>query len=348
MRSCFLHIGTNKTGTTSLQVAFHGFEDAHLVCPDLGRPNQSVPLVNAFHSHPEDYRVNRRGGVSPSAVRAERGAVRAQLAKAIAGTGKDILLTGEGLSNALPAADVAGMRDWLHPHFDRIRVIAYLREPRSLLPSLLQQRLRSDGQVLRDPGLSVGYRRRLGGWLAALPREAVDLVQFHPDHLQDGDLLTDFSRRLGVAPPPGPAVHRKTALSAKAFAVLYLYRHARGRVRGTAEVAANEAVVDWLKRFGTTPLGLGPDFTEALLAGPEAEDIAWAEAALGAPFTPRALPHGARRFTSEADILDQGAALAGALRDWLRRRFPNASWPEADTLTLMDQLFAEAARASRG
>ncbi len=67
-RRCYLHIGTNKTGSTYIQQAIHGYDDGATYVPRLGRANQSYFLIGAFEVE------NKRRGEARAARRQFAGA----------------------------------------------------------------------------------------------------------------------------------------------------------------------------------------------------------------------------------------------------------------------------------
>ena len=179
-RRCYLHIGTNKTGSTYIQQAIHGYDDGATYVPRLGRANQSYFLIGAFEVE------NKRRGEARAARRQFAGAKvflssaahRKKLEAEIKGHRGNVVLSAEALSNHFNSSDAARFVGFLRPHFSRVTAIGYVREPVGLMQSSIQQRVRSGSASLRPDMLRPRYRERLGQWIEVLGRENVTLAMY--------------------------------------------------------------------------------------------------------------------------------------------------------------------------
>lgn len=127
-RIAFLHIGLHKTGTTSIQVAFHRYSSPDLFTPDLGDPNHSIELVNAFISDPMRYGQNVRMGRSYKECRRLAQATREALSAQLSRNETNVFLSGEGLIH-LTREELEDLNAFLKRYVSEVRVIAFARNP---------------------------------------------------------------------------------------------------------------------------------------------------------------------------------------------------------------------------
>ena len=258
-RRCYLHIGTNKTGSTYIQQAIHGYDDGATYVPRLGRANQSYFLIGAFEVE------NKRRGEARAARRQFAGAKvflssaahRKKLEAEIKGHRGNVVLSAEALSNHFNSSDAARFVGFLRPHFSRVTAIGYVREPVGLMQSSIQQRVRSGSASLRPDMLRPRYRERLGQWIEVLGRENVTLAMYQRNLFEGGDVLRDFAARTGIGfGQTKPVANVNASLSAEAFSVMFTYGKYRrpGRVRRVFQ----KRVVRFMRKFGWGQYAFAP------------------------------------------------------------------------------------------
>ncbi|MBV1799428.1 hypothetical protein [Siccirubricoccus sp. G192] len=269
-RRAIIHIGTAKTGSTSIQrmlaanravLLHHGF--AYPASP--GEKNHFRLAIYAGSSAQVDKMARVTGEAGDAAWVAER--LEADLAAEMAALPESVhtvIFSNEHCYRKVdtPAA-ARRLKALLAPHFDRFTVIAYLRRQDELAVSLYSTRMRSgssDTDLL--PPLE-GRRRNaqrfdwalmLDRWAEAFGPEAVAPRRFLREAFPGGDLLRDFQAACGMdglLDIAGEAV-RNPSLNAAAQEFL---RRLNAATRGGEAEEGDEKVPEFIRhvvdsRFG--------------------------------------------------------------------------------------------------
>ncbi|MBM2577574.1 hypothetical protein JQC91_14805 [Jannaschia sp. Os4] len=323
-----LHLGMDKTGSTSIQKAHGATLEGEVRWPAPALQLQRL-LTRSYGGARDE----------PDA----RDEVRALLARA-ARNGGTVVVSHEAMSRWRAHRIAEALQEWM-PLFDRVEAIAYLRAPLSYLASRTVERVKQwplpDALAHERPR----YRTRLAPWEEALGREAMTYALYDRAALAEGDVTADFAVRAGL--PPAETAVRNPSPSREAVAVLAVYRAAVGREpRRHGHAPLRRPAVLALDGFGTGRFRLAPGVLDG--AGDHAAQVAWAEARLDRPFPEDRAAEG---FADADAILAYGAALGGALRDWAATRVaPGDLPPDNDVPGLVEALrrASEAPRRPRG
>lgn len=139
MSKLILHVGTHKTGTTTIQDTFalnRRFLAEHgLVFPQIGNENGQHGLVMDWIRLPEKYHLET---TSQEAW--------IKLARDHAHSDRTVLISTEELSRANPSVDLRKLRD-LVSAFDDIKVVCCLRNQISFLQSIYLQIVKDGAHV---------------------------------------------------------------------------------------------------------------------------------------------------------------------------------------------------------
>jgi len=212
-RECFLHIGHTKTGSTSIQNALGAHREAlarHGVCYPRSPGWGNHALLPAAMAAPE---LRERGvhpafwGGLPPAERIAR--FLEEFPKEMAALPPEtrlVVLSSEQCIHMQPdVASVARLRDFLAPHFRRVRIVVYLRRQDEHYASAYTQLLR-DG-VVEAPRLPAGGSRQLAHydyagllrrWAEVFGEDAVLPRLFERELLVNGDAIDDFLALCGA------------------------------------------------------------------------------------------------------------------------------------------------------
>ncbi len=199
-----LHIGAEKTGTTTIQ-AFcalnrQALRNRGVFYPDEFGPNNHLALAAAFgdlawlqHVGPTE---SWRGEQDQRRYRAD--VMRRLAALSREAAGKTLLLSSEHLSSRLHGPPVAALREALAPLADRIDVVIFLRRQDELLLSLYSTYIKSGGTLERDWLGNVSwfdFDECLSRWEVPFGLEHVTVRRYQPP---GGSLVTDFFVAAGL------------------------------------------------------------------------------------------------------------------------------------------------------
>ncbi|MCG3267381.1 hypothetical protein [Yoonia sp. I 8.24] len=224
-----LHIGQEKTGTTSLQWALkqkaHVLRERGILLPDMPpETGNAVLLAHSLFGHTE---VSKGREIWLKMDRTEilRAADRAWqdiLETVASDTPKSILISSEVLFRPMSKAVITSANQQIDQVAETSRIIAYLRAPDSHYLSNLQQALK---------GLSTASQpSRTSARDTLLPliknwNGPVSLNVFDRKTLNGGDIISDFVKKYLPALDPAEINHRNfeinTTHSTEAMAILH-------------------------------------------------------------------------------------------------------------------------------
>jgi hypothetical protein len=200
-RRIVVHPGLPKTGTSSIQQAFHHNRTA-LRARGILYPgpesSHTKAIIALFRAQFGDNARFRK--MSAGEQRTYASTVRAALEADMSGPDwHTLVLSGEGISH-LNAEEWQALCAWLAPHASRIEVIFGLRSPLDLVRSSIQQNLKS-GRTLEElyaKPQALNLRLRLEAILAALPALAISLWDFDAAVQSPEGLVRNFARSIGL------------------------------------------------------------------------------------------------------------------------------------------------------
>ncbi len=335
MRTCFLHIGMNKSGSTSIQHAFRGYRDRALEYLQL--QEWAAPFKdNGNHSRHIQMRFGRKlspklfSSPDPAEQRLERERLARDFDAGVASAAGSVIISGETMVDMRSEEIATEIAQYLRDRFDHVQGIVYVRDPSGYMKSLLQQSIRVRPL---EPGMGLGahypgYRRRFVPWERALGQGNLSYIPFDNAAFPEGDLLLDFARRTGIpdrfARKRGAFRQTNVSLSAEAVAALARYRMSHGaRPPHGPGRAADIRLVSGLMELGSSRFALAAEAIAPVLES-HRKDLDWIESRLGRSF-PAADPSGSEiGFATTADLMDYAAGLGPVLQDWQARLFPRA------------------------
>ena len=200
-----LHIGSHKTGTTSIQQAFathRGVLEEHGVhySAAFGDRPHSVPIVRMFMHCPGDYLHVARSGLSDAALETAISADRQALLEEIDAVGDGtLLISGEDIGD-LRGADLEALASFCREHFESIEIVYVVRDPQALVRSIEHQLLRSgEGRAERFRPITIAgrYDAVPQRFAEVFGHDRVTVARF--EDLVVTDVVNEFARRfLGV------------------------------------------------------------------------------------------------------------------------------------------------------
>jgi hypothetical protein len=211
-----VHIGTEKTGTTSIQrylyqnrgklkgAGFHFLQSAGK------RNNQALPAYCLDEHRRDDYFRNR--GIQTLEQRQEfqRRFIKA-FDSEIRGLPQHVttvIMSSEHFHSRIRTeAELDNLSKLLTPYFDEIKIVCYLREQATTCKSYYSTHLKSGGtqsfseflERCRPENTYFNYYEMLANWERGFGFESLDVSLFLQDRFLNGDLLDDFTAKIDAA-----------------------------------------------------------------------------------------------------------------------------------------------------
>ncbi|MHA6288688.1 hypothetical protein [Maricaulis sp. CAU 1757] len=247
VKTAVIHIGTEKTGTTTIQDLIHQnrerlCEAGYVVPGILGGTNHARLAAYAMSDGGSRTDLHARFGlVNPEQRERFDAAVEDDVAKLIAQCPEDctVLVSSEHLQSRLSTVEeVAKLKRLLDRHFDKVKIIVYLRRQDEVAVSLYSTRLKA-GNPNKAPIFPAAgapyydYAALVERWTRTFGRDAVDVRLFERDQWVGRDLAADFRVAAGIDGLDGLTRPARRNRSLSAFGLAYLTafnQHVPGRV----------------------------------------------------------------------------------------------------------------------
>jgi hypothetical protein len=193
-----LHIGVEKTGTTTIQDFSARNADQlwkrGVLYPSGFGPNNHVALVAATGSYDSIRHLGpTEAWREPGDQVRFRSDVDRRLRAVVRRAGRrTMLLSSEHMSSRLGEPQIAALRDMLAPLTEAIDVVVYLRRQDDVLLSLLSSHIKSGGTsgIDRLSGISwLDYDERLAKWERVFGPRHLAVRRYPPEN---GSLIEDF------------------------------------------------------------------------------------------------------------------------------------------------------------
>jgi hypothetical protein len=243
---CLVHIGTEKTGSTTLQRALRD-QRASLsqqgICygQAAGKVNAQGLAAACVPYRPADPYLLRKGLSSADAKSQWNeeifAAVRAEIGEARADHSQYVLSSEHFSSRLLASEEVEALAQFLLAEFNSIRIVCYLRRQDRMAVSRYTEGLRSGYTTDALPPVTAGaalpalydYESMLLRWANAFGLDAIRVRIFEPDRLLNGDVVEDFcNRELGAALDYDAVTATNVSLNATGQLALKLFNKALG------------------------------------------------------------------------------------------------------------------------
>ena len=267
----YLHIGTEKTGTTSIQNSLAAtrktLSKAGLLYPEsLGKTNHVNFYAAAAPARADDEITAQLHASAPDAHAAFRKATQAGLLREVAKTSpRKIVISNEHCSSRLTTIEeIETLRDFLAPLDRPVRVVIYLRRQDDFLVSSYSTDVKTgrtepfalpEGEEMRR---RYDYAALIDRWAAVFGTEAMVLRRFGGSFIPRGALMKDFMTAIGEAAvdvPELPVQNPSLGVDANAF----LLQFNTLVPRNTEEMRFNPRrgnVADMLERLEDTPFDI--------------------------------------------------------------------------------------------
>ncbi len=219
-KQCELHIGTEKTGTTSVQRSFRiyrGFlkKNSVFTPQSMGRL-EHVDIVSMIAD--SDKVFSRRvlvGATTEDLIKKHKVLLNEQISEELSSASKKfdrLVISSERLATMITRPhELDNLLNFLEHWCEDIRVICYLRPQHEFAVSALSTRLRHGAQNLNpfpesspETGslASLCYGDLLDFWLTRFDKDKITVRTFERSRMEGGDTVVDFFATLGLPLPP--------------------------------------------------------------------------------------------------------------------------------------------------
>lgn len=217
IETAFIHIGTEKTGTTTIQDFLYRNDAAlasagYCVPTGMGRRNQTRLAAYAMKDQRKPTHLHLRYGIDgPEARREFDSGVEADFGRtmASAGTAHSVIVSSEHLQSLLrTTSELEKLKALFGRYVKNCRVIVYLRRQDEMAVSLYSTRIKAGGgtnsKVFPKPKDRLPFNYDYAGLVerleAVFGAHALDIRLFDRAHLVEGDLIADFCAATGIDP----------------------------------------------------------------------------------------------------------------------------------------------------
>lgn len=277
---CLIHVGMHKTGTTSIQktlAALPPNDKCHYVTL-WNVPNAGKSMHAMFGENPASFHLHQKRGRSAKELREMGARLRQELTDQItANKGKTIIISSETISH-MSKAEVTHLRDFLMPHFKKIKIVGYVRPPADFLASWFQQLVKHGTPGISMIGIKPRYKFRFKKFDDVFGKNNVTLKVFDPRSLHRSCAVSDFCKFTGIPiPATDDIVRANESLGREACGLLYAYRkYGSGYGVGDQAVKENALIIQAMINMGGEPFRYAPEFLLHCLER-QMDDIQWME-----------------------------------------------------------------------
>lgn len=277
---CILHIGMPKTGSSTIQEnLFLGIDDPELSYASLPESNHSGPVLTMFIDNPIDYHYARFVGIEKiNCLNIKHLSI---LEEDFGNSGAGIkVLSGEDFFY-LPELGkkrngVQLLKNFLDRFFEKTVVVAYVRKPSELLPSAFQQLIKyHDLKFFNIHSIYHRYKN-FKNYIDVFGGDNVKLWNFDPIKFPEGDILLDFTNRLGLKPQRSKIKVVNESISKEAISILLTYHfHENAKTNfGLRQNEINYRLVEFLRKMGCEKFKFSGQFIQRAISENQ-EDYNW-------------------------------------------------------------------------
>lgn len=209
---CVVNIGTEKTGTTSLQRTLEKnaalLSQAGVIYPQVFAGGEHAKLYcYALNDDTFDHRKQRYDITDAAAMQAFRKSFATAFDAALDTPHPEpvALMVTEHLARLQKVPEVERLRDFLTARFERIDIVVYLRRQDRMMRSLYSTTMKNGGtrdHVYPEPEHAAytvhDYRRLCDLWTSVWGQDRFHIRVFEPDKLIGRDVVADFLATAGL------------------------------------------------------------------------------------------------------------------------------------------------------
>lgn len=322
MMETILHIGMHKTGTSSIQQALYSssfLKNCYYI--SIGGANQSGLVASAFHNKAERHPSYSRKGFTYSEFSRMKLQARQNLTNEFQKAGeRAAILSAERLClfDQSELDDLFQFINSVRPR-SKIRIIAYVRSPKSYMESAFQQRLKDRYSAFRIAAFWPNYREKFQKFDKTFGIDNVELIKFEKINSIGGDVVMDFMHRIDCQLNDLQTVRANESLSLAACKLLYLHNCMYRNFSSMSSFPSEQGFfVDALTKLGGGRFHLHSKIVQSVF-DKNIDDLAWIEKRMECSLLEDMFAHDGVAICSEQDLLTVDDQIHYWMLDWLRQ-----------------------------
>ncbi|MEM8657046.1 MAG: hypothetical protein AAFV27_02940 [Pseudomonadota bacterium] len=195
----YCHIGAGKTGTSSIQGTF--FRNREPLAAQ-GIYNFRWPIQNVLSGIVDrtDKLIPLKGPEQQKIDWLERfDHFKGELREAADDTSRPIAFFSTEHCLSLEEADVVRLKEYFAEYARETKILYYARHPLSLIPSNIQQWIKTGHALLpEDPtNMMPRFGRELKNWITVFGKDNIEIRKFEPWNMRDGSAIADICEAIG-------------------------------------------------------------------------------------------------------------------------------------------------------
>jgi hypothetical protein len=233
-----IHIGMNKTGSTSIQNSLKNYDDGEAFYARLSHVNHSIPVFTAFANNFKQYHIWLKMGLSEAEMEAKRKKFRQELEAQLSRVDRRrLIISGEDISS-LDAAGARDLIDLVQCYAKDIKIVVYVRDPIGFAASSFQQRVK-DGSADIPKIIRPNYEKRIAKFIDILGAENVLIRLFSKETLKGGSVVEDFCSITGISMDGIQEVRANESVSLECLKLMFLFNRTNPCYSGDAVVTTS-------------------------------------------------------------------------------------------------------------
>lgn len=235
MKTCHLHIGMHKTGSSSIQnylsenrdkLEKHGYYYA-----DMGSPNHSGPFLFSSRFNPSEDDEIINFNLPSHTIDKNIEIYREKLHNSLARDCENVVFSAESIVK-LSLNELTALKEIISNYVDDIKVYCYVRKPMSFSTSAFQQIVKTVPIDFDNENILPLYEKKLNKIGQAFGH--INYRLFSIDTLISGNVTADFCEWLGI--PYWGSTDANQSLSALAIKFLYNFQPLRKKITVSQEM----------------------------------------------------------------------------------------------------------------
>lgn len=207
IKKLIIHIGTHKTGTTSIQETLGNSQDIlkkHGIFYPPEPPFNHYAFSAVFLNNPMNSFYARAGGFqSIEELQTDLNALKVHWAKLFQYSQEEIFVISAENFDAYEDGEVVKLKRFVNVYFDDIKIIVYMRHPITGIISRWEENIKhlnsqpSSEEILKNVKKRYSFTF-LESWLKYFGKENVIVRPFDNKALKNGDLIEDFFHSVNI------------------------------------------------------------------------------------------------------------------------------------------------------